>query len=133
MLNYLLCIEMEGFISIYKKIVLSCTSYFDAKENAYHMLFLGMCITLKGIYRISSNIESGYGRSDIIMESLSKNRFHIIIEFKQGDDVNSLKKAALNQIIEKQYYTGLTGQIFCIGIAHNVKYCEIDYKVIMIE
>ncbi|MCL1810207.1 MAG: AAA family ATPase, partial [Clostridiales bacterium] len=38
--------DMEGFLDVYQEIVLSCTSYFDAKENAYHMLFLGMCISL---------------------------------------------------------------------------------------
>jgi len=132
MLNYLLHMEMDGFLSIYRKIVLSCTSYFDAKENAYHMLFLGMCITLRGMYRITSNIESGYGRSDITMEALSENRFHVIIEFKQGEDTDRLKKEALDQIIENKYYAGLTGQVLLIGIAHNVKHCELEYRVIQV-
>ena len=132
MLNYLLHMEMDGFLSIYRKIVLSCTSYFDAKENAYHMLFLGMCITLRGMYKITSNIESGYGRSDITMEALSENRFHVIIEFKQGEDTDRLKKEALDQIINNKYYAGLTGQVLLIGIAHNVKHCELEYRVIQV-
>jgi len=76
--------KMDAFLEIYSELVISCTSYFDAKENAYHMLFLGMCISLNNLYKITSNIESGFGRSDIIMESLSIDRPHIIIEFKQG-------------------------------------------------
>jgi len=36
--------DMNGFFKLYVKIVISSTSYMDAKENAYHMLFLGMCI-----------------------------------------------------------------------------------------
>jgi len=132
MLNALIHMEMEDFLSIYRKIVLSCTSCFDAKENAYHMLFLGMCITLKGIYKITSNIESGHGRSDITMESLSKGRFHVIIEFKQGEDIHKLKTEALNQIMDNQYYAGLTGQVLLVGIAHNIKYCEIEYKMIQL-
>jgi len=132
MLNSLLHMDMDGFMAIYRKIVLSCTSYFDAKENAYHMLFLGMCISLRGMYKITSNIESGHGRSDITMESLSKGIFHVIIEFKQGEDISRLKEEALSQIIENQYYAGLSGQVLCIGIAHNIKYCEIEYKLVQI-
>lgn len=62
MFQYLFHKDIENFIKIYSQIVLSCTSYYDAKENAYHMLFLGMCITLRGLYKVSSNLEAGYGR-----------------------------------------------------------------------
>lgn len=65
MFRCLLNKDMDGFLSIYQDIVISCTSYMDAKENAYHMLFLGMCITLRGSYEVTSNLEAGYGRSDI--------------------------------------------------------------------
>ena len=53
MFDALLKKDMERFFEIYKSIVISCTSYMDAKENAYHMLFLGMCISLRGPYRVS--------------------------------------------------------------------------------
>lgn len=43
MMSCLLNKDMKMFLSLYRDIVLSCTSYMDAKENAYHMLFLGMC------------------------------------------------------------------------------------------
>ncbi|MCL1810378.1 MAG: AAA family ATPase, partial [Clostridiales bacterium] len=36
MFRRLLAQDMEGFLDVYQEIVLSCTSYFDAKENAYH-------------------------------------------------------------------------------------------------
>ncbi len=133
MFNCLLRMEMEGFLEIYKKIVVNCTSYFDAKENAYHMLFLGMCITLQGMYKITSNIESGYGRSDITMESLAKERFHVIVEFKQGENINALKKQALEQIIDKQYYAGLSGKVLCVGIAHDGKRCDIEYELRLMD
>ena len=84
MFQYLTEANIKGFFEIYKNIVISCTSYFDAREYAYHMLFLGMCVSLKNLYRVTSNIESGYGRCDIRMESLYPERPHIIIEFKQG-------------------------------------------------
>ena len=122
--------DIDGFINIYRQLVVSCTSYFDAKENAYHMLFLGMCITLRHIYKINSNIEAGHGRSDIILESSSPERPHIIIEFKQGENIDGLKHTALRQIIENKYNTGLHGDVLCIGIAHDKKRCAAVHELI---
>ncbi|MCL1810340.1 MAG: PD-(D/E)XK nuclease domain-containing protein, partial [Clostridiales bacterium] len=122
--------DMEGFLDVYQEIVLSCTSYFDAKENAYHMLFLGMCISLAGLYKITSNIEAGHGRSDIRMESLHPERPHIVIEFKQGEDVDRLKEEALTQIVENQYCAGLEGECLCVGIAHNKKRCVAAHRTV---
>lgn len=122
--------NIEGFFAIYQQIVLSCTSFYDAKENAYHMLMLGMCITLRKAYKVTSNIESGLGRSDILMESLSKEQMHVIIEFKEGKDLEKLKQTALEQILHQKYYVNLKGTILCIGLAHNKKDCAIAYRMI---
>jgi hypothetical protein len=130
MFRSLLKKDMDGFMKSYSEIVLSCTSYHDAKENAYHMLFLGMCITLQGMYKITSNIESGHGRSDIRMESLSGDRPHIIIEFKQGEDVEKLKDEALAQILKQRYYAGLEGEVLCIGVAHDKKKCAMAVETV---
>ncbi|HJB07416.1 MAG TPA: ATP-binding protein [Candidatus Enterocloster faecavium] len=130
MFQALLKKDMERFLKIYRGIVISCTRYMDAKENAYHMLFLGMCITLKGLYRVTSNLESGYGRSDIILESKKAGYPHVIIEFKQGKDLERLKKEALQQIIEQKYYADLHGEVLCVGLAHDKKKCEMEYRVI---
>jgi hypothetical protein len=133
MFQCLLDKDLEGFMNIYRELVLACTSYHDAKENAYHMLFLGMSFILRDIYTIKSNIESGYGRSDITMESrFSTERPHIVIEFKQGEDIEKLKQDALMQITDKKYYTGLKGEVLCIGMAHNIKECDYAYKSITV-
>lgn len=94
MFRYLQDGDMEHFMSVYREIVLSCTSYFDAKENAYHMLFLGMCISLRRLYKVTSNLETGLGRSDILLEALCQGMSHILIEFKQGRDLVRLKEEA---------------------------------------
>ena len=130
MFQYLLDRDMDGFVEVYRELVISCTSYFDARENAYHMLFLGMCISLNNLYKIKSNVESGTGRSDIIMESLSVGRPHIVIEFKQGEAVDALKEEALRQILDNQYYSSLHGEILCVGIAHDKKKCSISHETI---
>jgi hypothetical protein len=49
------------------------------------MMFLGMCISVNSLYNISSNLERGVGRPDIVMESKDKVGPHIIIEFKRAN------------------------------------------------
>lgn len=132
MFQYLMDKDMNKFLAIYRDIVISCTSYMDAKENAYHMLFLGMCITLRGSYKVTSNLEAGYGRSDITLQSLSPKNINVILEFKQGEDIEKLKEQALQQILDNQYYAGLSGEVLCVGIAHDKKRCGMLHKVINI-
>lgn len=124
--------DMKGFLELYRSIVINCTSYMDAKENAYHMLFLGMCITLRGSYKVTSNLETGYGRSDITLQALSPKNINVIVEFKQGEDIERLKNEALEQILGQKYYTGLKGDVLCIGLAHDKKRCEMAYKEISV-
>ena len=130
MFGCLLNKDMEGFLRLYREIVITCTSYMDAKENAYHMLFLGMYITLRGSYKVTSNLETGYGRSDITLQAMSPKDLNVIIEFKQGDDIEHLKEEALKQIFDNCYYAGLSGEVLCMGVAHDKKRCGISYRVI---
>ena len=124
--------RLAEFMAIYERLVIQSTSYHDAKENAYHMLLLGMVMNLRDLYRITSNIESGHGRSDIVMESKDVKRPHIIIEFKQGEDVETLKVDALDQIKKNKYYASLTGVVLCIGLAHNKKVCQLVHETIVV-
>jgi len=122
--------EMDEFMEVYELLVLRSTSYHDSKENAYHMLLLGMLMNLQELYEIKSNIESGYGRSDIIMKSKDNKRPNIVIEFKQGEDVEGLKHEALKQIHENKYYAGLEGEVLLIGLAHDIKKCQLIHETI---
>lgn len=122
--------DMDKFMSIYQELVIESTSYYDNKESAYHMLMLGMVMNLRDLYKITSNIESGYGRSDLIMESLHEQRPHILIEFKQGKNVDKLQVEALKQIKDKKYYVGIKGDVLCIGIAHYKKVCRLAHEMI---
>lgn len=129
---FLLKKDMEGFLRLYREIVITSTSYMDAKENAYHMLFLGMCMNLRGFYKVTSNLEVGYGRSDITLQSLSPKNINVIIEFKQGENIEQLKEDALKQIFDNRYFTGLSGEVLCVGVAHDKKRCDLAYKVICV-
>ncbi len=132
MLSCLVKKDLNGFFQLYQKIVISSTSFMDARENAYHMLFLGMCIALRGSYKVTSNIEAGYGRSDITLESLLAGNPSIIVEFKQGEDLEKLKGEALQQILDNQYYAGLTGEIVCVGMAHDKKRCQMVHETLYV-
>ena len=124
--------DMVEFLRIYQALVYEYISIYDIKENSYHMLFLGMAISVSGMYNIISNREAGDGRPDIVLESLQPDlRPHIIFEFKSGENVEKLKEEALNQIMSKKYYTALTGNVLCVGIAHNKKRCEIIHREIV--
>lgn len=125
--------DFERFLEIYQNLVITSTSFMDAKENAYHMLFLGMCMTLRGSYQVSSNLETGDGRSDITLKSLKKSLPNVIIEFKQGSNIEELKETALLQILEKRYYAGLDGEVLCIGLAHDKKRCAVSCKILGYE
>ncbi len=142
MMQALLSENYEEFSRNYKAIILDCTSYYDSIqhenqfENPYHMLTLGMMISLDSMYQIKSNYELGDGRADIQMISKEpEERAHIIIEFKCDENVKSGAQEALKQIFDKRYMDGLRmedacGKILCLGIAHYKKKCSIQMKVV---
>lgn len=127
--------NMEQFLKMYRKLILTSTSYYDGKENAYHMFFLGMCIFLQGRYKVTSNLESGLGRHDIMFEPLKAGLEPVIVEFKQINaeekKMNLVDKSrqALQQIKDLQYYAPLHGDILMVGIAHQGKRCEMAYEI----
>lgn len=64
--------------------------------------------------------------------SMSPKNSNVILEFKQGENIEQLKEEVLQQILDKQYYTGSSGEILCVGVAHDKKRCDLAYKVICI-
>lgn len=99
------------------QVALQTFSFFDSgtrpsdtqqPENFYHGFVLGLLVELSGEYTVTSNRESGYGRYDVMIEPLEKNKNAYIFEFKVHDpeDEATLKEtvqSALAQIEEKQY------------------------------
>ncbi|MCI7131323.1 AAA family ATPase [Frisingicoccus sp.] len=99
------------------QVALQTFSFFDSgtrpsdaqqPENFYHGFVLGLLVELSGDYTVTSNRESGYGRYDVMIEPLEKNKNAYIFEFKVHDpeDEATLKEtvqSALVQIEEKQY------------------------------
>ena len=96
---------------------------------------MGMGLYLEGEYITKSNIESGLGRYDFLIEPKNKSKRAFIMEFKSTDSVEKLEeisKEALKQIEDKKYDVSLKQngikEITHIGIAFCGKEIKISYK-----
>ena len=141
-LLYLMEALTENKISEYEErlqeILLTSVSYNDTKkgnEAFYHGLIMGMGLYLEGEYITKSNIESGLGRYDFVIEPKNKTKRAYIMEFKSTDSIENLEeisKEALRQIEDKKYDISLkqngVKDITYMGIAFCGKQIKIEYK-----
>ena len=121
-----------------QEILLNSVSYNDTKkgnEAFYHGLIMGMGLYLEGEYITKSNIESGLGRYDFVIEPKNKTKRAFIMEFKATDSIENLEeisKEALRQIEDKKYDISLkqngVKDITYMGIAFCGKQIKISYK-----
>ena len=121
-----------------QEILLTSVSYNDTKkgnEAFYHGLIMGMGLYLEGEYITKSNIESGLGRYDFVIEPKNKTKRAYIMEFKATDNIEKLEevsKEALRQIEDKKYDISLkqngVKDITYMGIAFCGKQIKIEYK-----
>ncbi|MDR0329934.1 MAG: PD-(D/E)XK nuclease domain-containing protein, partial [Rickettsia sp.] len=107
-------------------------------ELFYSGFMLGLINMLAPSYIIASEQESGSGRADVIMiPKAGKGDKAIIIEYKiakNTEDLASVVKIGLNQIIDKQYDVKIrqyqyVKQILKISIAFCGKNMELQYQV----
>ena len=130
--------KIEDYEENLQEILLASVSYNDTKkgnEAFYHGLIMGMGLYLEGEYITKSNIESGLGRYDFLIEPKNKSKRAFIMEFKSTDSVEKLEevsKEALKQIEDKKYDISLKQngikEITYIGIAFCGKQIKISYK-----
>jgi hypothetical protein len=118
---------LETAINVY---LCESVSYFEINENTpestYTVFMLGIVAGLKNRYVISSNVEVGYGRCDVIMAPKDKAQPGIIIEFKRCKDGDFTKsqEQAFEQIAKKQYAVKLQSE----GISSNLQYAISFHK-----
>ncbi len=130
--------RIEDYEESLQEILLTSVSYNDTKkgnEAFYHGLIMGMGLYLEGEYITKSNIESGLGRYDFLIEPKNKSKRAFIMEFKSTDSVEKLEevsKEALKQIEDKKYDISLKQngikEITYIGIAFCGKEIKISFK-----
>ena len=128
--------KIEEFAKRFKKVVLESMSTYDPQgkesEKYYHIFCLGLFVKLKSKYYVKSEMESGLGRSDVILIPKDKTKRGIIIEFKKVDEdeketLEKATEAALKQIEEKKYDVVLkeneVREILKIGAGFKGKDC----------
>lgn len=88
----------------------------DAPERFYHGFVLGLMVGLDGRFVITSNKESGFGRYDVMLTPVDREKDNAyIIEFKvhkpkKEKDLEETVANALAQIEEKKYETQLSAE-----------------------
>ncbi len=84
--------------------LLDTVSFYDAQESFYHGFLLALLSTC-GDWRVSSNAETGKGRSDIIVERKDR-KVGFVVEVKDVKEEKKLDaacQAAMRQIEDKDY------------------------------
>lgn len=142
--------DISNFKKYLKEILLENAGIFDVsgtyKEQFYHGLMLGLILTLKNEYEITSNNFAGKGRYDLLLKpkNILEGKEGIIIELKIINEVKNLNdnkiheklekecEVALKQIDEKEYSLVLKNagveKVLKIGIAFMGKEFEIKFK-----
>ena len=142
--------DISNFKKYLKEILLENTGIFDVsgtyKEQFYHGLMLGLILTLKNEYEITSNNFAGKGRYDLLLKpkNILEGKEGIIIELKIINGTENLSndkiheklekecEIALNQIDEKGYSSVLKNagieKVLKIGIAFLGKEFEVKFE-----
>lgn len=110
--------------------LLDTVSFYDARESFYHGFLLALLGTCAN-WRVSSNAETGKGRSDIIVERKDR-KIGFVVEVKEVKDEKKLDaacEAAMKQIEERDYTAVLrryrVKEIWTYGIAFWEKECRV--------
>ena len=139
LINSLVKGDMYRFEERLKYIFMTSPSHFDFKQEEanYHLFILGMLIQLKREYKVKSNLETGYGRTDVLVLPYDKNKLGFVFEFKVSKNIEELEtkaEEALKQIDEKNYEVIMQDEkinhYFKIGMSFYKKELAIKYKEI---
>ena len=115
--------DMYRFEERLKYIFMTSPSHFDFKQEEanYHLFILGMLIQLKREYKVKSNLETGHGRTDVLVLPYDK-------------ELETKAEEALKQIDEKNYEVIIQDEkinhYFKIGMSFYKKELAIKYEEI---
>lgn len=125
------CEKIEHYLD---DMLLDVISYYDSYESFYHVFLLGT-LSQCADWRVSSNIETGNGRCDIMIMRKDK-KIGMIIEIKEVKDFKLLDSAcekAVAQIIEKDYTARLRKYGYKKILIYGISFCEKSCKVLVKE
>ncbi len=105
--------EYEGFKSYLERFLESGLSYYDVARSESERFYKGFLLGLLSIavngYVVESEVESGYGRLDVVIYPKDRRygKYAAVFEVKRVDEekeLEELAKEALRQIKERKYY-----------------------------
>ena len=125
--------DVDTIKEILDEQLLDTVSFYDAHESFYHGFLLALLSTCAN-WNVSSNIETGKGRSDIIAGRKDR-KVGFVVEVKDVKDEEKLDaacEAALRQIDERDYTAILrrfrVKEIHKYGVAFWDKECRVVMK-----
>ena len=122
--------NISQVIKSLEDVVINAISFYDTSkkyENPYQTLLVGFLYALDDYYIMIPNVESGYGRADIILNPRNKDWPGYILELKRANTNDEEKEAekALQQINDNKYEALLkrekVGNIIKIGLVFDGK------------
>ena len=122
--------NISQVIKSLEDVVINAISFYDTSkkyENPYQTLLGGFLYALDDYYIMIPNVESGYGRADIILNPRNKDWPGYILELKRANTNDKEKETekALQQINDNKYETLLkrekVGNIIKIGLVFDGK------------
>lgn len=131
------CGKAEQLFNGYLRKTISIRDTFvrkNRKENFYHGILLGI-LSVRDDWIMHSNIESGEGFADIVVETESETGFVIEVKYAENDRLEIACEKALKQIEENSYpeelkEAGLT-EIYVYAVACYKKHCKIECRKIL--
>ena len=98
--------------------------YHEYHEYSYHLILDGFFTGLG--YRVQSERETGYGRSDLIILDPARQRC-LILELKhvkKKDDIEPALNEASSQIIQKKYESQLRYEGYTTRLQYGMAFCD---------
>ena len=95
-----------------------------------------MLLKLCGRYSMYADGERGKGNYDILLKSNLPCDRHIIMEFKKtrsntrDDTMEGMTQAALQQIRDREYFHGLSGEVLMYGIVVRGKDVKVSSETV---
>ena len=105
-------------------------------EHSYQAFTAGMLLKLCGRYSMYADGERGKGNYDILLRSNLPCDRHIIMEFKKtrsntrDDTMERMTQAALQQIRDREYFHGLSGEVLMYGIVVRGKDVKVSSEIV---
>ena len=140
MINALITKNMKEYEHYLKQIMLLYLSYYDGSridEKPYHNLILGSILYLEDRYMIDSNIEKGFGRTDLTLTPKDRSKSGYVFEFKVVESKEKIESGldeALAQMKAKRYDVRMKNEgipeVIGIGMVFYGKQVKIRWEIL---